>query len=75
MDLSYGPEYEAFRTELRRFLEANRGRAPKPRLGFLTDPQTAAWQVFVQASVLTPLPSSHSSPSPESTFPSRQFPA
>ena len=28
MDLSYSPEYEAFRTELRGFLEANRSQAP-----------------------------------------------
>ncbi len=46
MDLRYGPEYEAFRTELRRFLEAHRARAPKARLGEVLsiDPQIAAWQ-------------------------------
>jgi alkylation response protein AidB-like acyl-CoA dehydrogenase len=44
MDLSYGPEYEAFRSELRAFLEANRARAPKPRLGFQSDPRIAVWQ-------------------------------
>ena len=33
MDLSYGPEYEAFRATLRAFLEANRARAPRGGLG------------------------------------------
>ena len=28
MDLSYSPEYEAFRTEVRSFLETHRGQAP-----------------------------------------------
>ncbi|MCA6301988.1 MAG: acyl-CoA dehydrogenase family protein, partial [Phenylobacterium sp.] len=28
MDLSYSPEYEAFRTEVRSFLEAHRSQAP-----------------------------------------------
>jgi alkylation response protein AidB-like acyl-CoA dehydrogenase len=46
MDLSYGPAYEAFRAELRRFLEEHRGEAP--RLGFgeglLTDTKAAPWQ-------------------------------
>jgi len=46
MDLSYGPEYEAFRSKLRAFLEANRASAPK--VGFaemlLVDPKLAAWQ-------------------------------
>jgi alkylation response protein AidB-like acyl-CoA dehydrogenase len=46
MDLSYGPTYEAFRAELRRFL-AERG-AEAPRLGFgegiLTDTKAAPWQ-------------------------------
>ena len=46
MDLSYGPEYEAFRAELRAFLEANRERAPKAAFGemLLVDPALAAWQ-------------------------------
>ena len=46
MDLSYGPEYEAFRAELRGFLEANRARAPKAGFGelLLIDPALAAWQ-------------------------------
>jgi alkylation response protein AidB-like acyl-CoA dehydrogenase len=46
MDLSYGPEYEAFRAELRRFLSEQRTQAP--RLGFgeglLTDTKLAPWQ-------------------------------
>ena len=33
MDLSYGPEYEEFRAEARRFLEKNRERAPRGFLG------------------------------------------
>jgi alkylation response protein AidB-like acyl-CoA dehydrogenase len=46
MDLSFGPEYEAFRAELRAFLEANRARAPKAGFGemLLVDPALAAWQ-------------------------------
>jgi alkylation response protein AidB-like acyl-CoA dehydrogenase len=46
LDLSYGPEYEAFRAELRRFLSEHRAEAP--RLGFgeglLTDTKLAPWQ-------------------------------
>jgi alkylation response protein AidB-like acyl-CoA dehydrogenase len=46
MDLSYGPAYESFRAELRRFLEEHRSEAP--RLGFgegiLTDTKAAPWQ-------------------------------
>jgi alkylation response protein AidB-like acyl-CoA dehydrogenase len=46
MDLSYGPEYEKFRAELRRFLAEHRAEAP--RLGFaeglLTDTRAAPWQ-------------------------------
>jgi len=46
MDLAYGPEYEAFRAELRAFLEAHRERAPKAGFGevLLVDPALAAWQ-------------------------------
>ena len=43
MDLSYGPEYEAFREEVSTFIEQNRDRAPKPRAG-LRAPETLAWQ-------------------------------
>ena len=46
MDLSYGPEYEAFRRDLRAFLEANRDKAPVPRTGevSLKDPKIQSWQ-------------------------------
>jgi len=46
MDLSYGPEYEAFRAELRRFLQEHRGEAPRAGFGegLLTDTQLAPWQ-------------------------------
>jgi alkylation response protein AidB-like acyl-CoA dehydrogenase len=46
MDLDYGPEYEAFRAELRQFLAENRKRAPKARLGdvLAIDPEMASWQ-------------------------------
>jgi alkylation response protein AidB-like acyl-CoA dehydrogenase len=46
VDLSYGPEYEAFRAKLRAFLEANRAHAPKAGFGelLLVDPALAAWQ-------------------------------
>ncbi|HEY5647670.1 MAG TPA: acyl-CoA dehydrogenase family protein, partial [Pseudomonadales bacterium] len=43
MDLSYGPEYEAFREEVRTFIDANRNQAPKSRSG-LRAPETLAWQ-------------------------------
>src|SRR5215831_11644911 len=33
MDLTYGPEYEAFRAEIRRFLEANAADAPRAGFG------------------------------------------
>ena len=42
MDLSYGPEYEAFRQEVRSFIEEHRDRAP--RGAGLRDPETLAWQ-------------------------------
>jgi alkylation response protein AidB-like acyl-CoA dehydrogenase len=42
MDLSYGPEYEAFREEVRTFIETHRDQAPQsPRL---KAPETLAWQ-------------------------------
>ncbi|MEJ2087284.1 MAG: acyl-CoA dehydrogenase family protein, partial [Gammaproteobacteria bacterium] len=42
MDLSYGPEYEAFRDEVRTFIETHRDQAPQsPRL---KAPETLAWQ-------------------------------
>src|SRR5262245_31450853 len=46
MDLSYGAEYEAFRSGLRAFLDANRERAPKVAFGemLLVDPRLGAWQ-------------------------------
>ncbi len=46
MDLAYGPEYEAFRRELRAFLDARRAEAPRAGFGeaVLTDPRQAAWQ-------------------------------
>ncbi|MGD8830858.1 MAG: acyl-CoA dehydrogenase family protein [Pseudomonadales bacterium] len=43
MDLSYGPEYEAFRQEVQDFIQDNRERAPKGRAG-LRSPETLAWQ-------------------------------
>jgi alkylation response protein AidB-like acyl-CoA dehydrogenase len=47
MDLGYGPEYEAFRRELRAFLEAHRAEAPGLRGGEVTslkDPKIVSWQ-------------------------------
>ncbi len=47
MDLGYGPEYEAFRQELRAFLESQRDRAPALRGGEVTslkDPKIVSWQ-------------------------------
>ena len=47
MDLSYGPEHEAFRRDLRAFLETNREQAPALRGGEITtlkDPKIRAWQ-------------------------------
>ena len=47
MDLSFGPEYETFRRDLRVFLEANRDKAPAMRGGEITslkDPKITAWQ-------------------------------
>ena len=47
MDLSHGPEHEAFRATLRAFLEANRARAPHGGLGAAggsDDPALREWQ-------------------------------
>ncbi|RIL00871.1 MAG: acyl-CoA dehydrogenase [Proteobacteria bacterium] len=47
MDLSFGPEYETFRAELRAFLEAHRERAPRGGIvaaGGSKDAATLAWQ-------------------------------
>jgi alkylation response protein AidB-like acyl-CoA dehydrogenase len=46
MDLRYGPEYEAFRSELRAFLAERRAQAPPPGFGegLLTDTKLAPWQ-------------------------------
>jgi alkylation response protein AidB-like acyl-CoA dehydrogenase len=42
MDLSYGPEYEAFRDEVRHFLDQHRKDAPKGET--LRSPKMLAWQ-------------------------------
>jgi len=42
MDLSYGPEYEAFRGEVRLFLDQHRADAPKGET--LRSPKMLAWQ-------------------------------
>jgi alkylation response protein AidB-like acyl-CoA dehydrogenase len=42
MDLSYGPEYESFRAEVRDFLERHRAEAPVGER--LRSPKTLAWQ-------------------------------
>jgi alkylation response protein AidB-like acyl-CoA dehydrogenase len=42
MDLSYGPEYEAFRGEVRQFLDEHRQDAPKGEV--LRSPKMLAWQ-------------------------------
>ena len=42
MDISFGPEYEAFRTRVRDFIAANRDRAPTE--AGLRRPETLAWQ-------------------------------
>jgi alkylation response protein AidB-like acyl-CoA dehydrogenase len=45
MDLEYGPEYEAFRREVRGFLESHREQAPKSfGLGGRPTPDGIAWQ-------------------------------
>lgn len=43
MDLSYGAEYEAFRQEVRQFIETNRDLAPKGLTGIRSE-QVLAWQ-------------------------------
>jgi alkylation response protein AidB-like acyl-CoA dehydrogenase len=43
MDLSYGSEYEAFRQEVREFIETNRHLAPKGLRGIRSE-QVLAWQ-------------------------------
>jgi alkylation response protein AidB-like acyl-CoA dehydrogenase len=51
MDLSFGPEYEAFRATLRGFLEANRERAPRGGMvaggGGSKDAAVLAWQALL----------------------------
>ena len=47
MDLSYGPEYEAFRATLRAFLDANKERAPRAGIGVAggsNESGLVAWQ-------------------------------
>ncbi|HXZ86035.1 MAG TPA: acyl-CoA dehydrogenase family protein [Myxococcota bacterium] len=47
MDLRYGPEYEAFRDQVRRFLEAHRDDAPRAGIGRganLSRERMIAWQ-------------------------------
>jgi alkylation response protein AidB-like acyl-CoA dehydrogenase len=47
VDLSYGPEYEAFRAEVRAFLREHGARAPKGAVGVVAgrgDPALLAWQ-------------------------------
>ena len=43
MDLSYGSEYEAFRQEVRQFIEANRHLAPEGAEGFKSE-RRLSWQ-------------------------------
>ena len=51
MDLSFGPEYESFRTTLRAFLDANRERAPRGGMvaggGGSKDAAVLAWQTLL----------------------------
>jgi alkylation response protein AidB-like acyl-CoA dehydrogenase len=42
MDLTYGPEYESFRTNMRDFLAAHRHAAPAAATQ--KDPKSQAWQ-------------------------------
>jgi alkylation response protein AidB-like acyl-CoA dehydrogenase len=47
MDLSYGPEYESFRQDVRNFIEKNRDQAPPARMGGLfafKDQAVLRWQ-------------------------------
>lgn len=45
MDLSYGPEYEEFRTQVRDFLQAHGARAPKG--GGMRSPAVRDWQALL----------------------------
>jgi len=50
MDLSYGPEHEAFREEIRAFVAKHAHRAPKSAMGVATGPageETRAWQALL----------------------------
>ena len=44
MDLAYSPEYEAFRAEVRSFLERSKDKWPKDRGMGRPGPETLAWQ-------------------------------
>jgi len=45
MDLTYGPEHQAFRGEVRSFIAAHRHLAPTPQLsGSRPGPEALAWQ-------------------------------
>ncbi|HUJ03329.1 MAG TPA: acyl-CoA dehydrogenase family protein, partial [Rhizomicrobium sp.] len=44
MDLAYSPEYEAFRAEVRAFLETHRKDFPAPYGGGRPSAETLAWQ-------------------------------
>src|SRR5882762_4103286 len=43
MDLEYGPQYEAFRAEVRAFLERHRGHKPAESLIEVNAAERAAW--------------------------------
>jgi len=50
MDLSYGPEYEAFRDEIRAFLAAHKDRSPKAGAGITAgrvSPELRDWQALL----------------------------
>lgn len=45
MDLSYGPEYDDFRSEVRTFIEKNKDKAPAPGMGMQhPGPREREWQ-------------------------------
>jgi alkylation response protein AidB-like acyl-CoA dehydrogenase len=45
VDLTYGPEHQAFRAEVQAFIAAHKDRAPKPQLsGTRPGPEALAWQ-------------------------------
>ena len=44
VNLTYSPEHEAFRAEVRAFLERHRGRYPKPFGVNRPTPEARAWQ-------------------------------